>query len=230
MKKLLLLSAIAFAAVSANAQITVTAEGQPVANGGTVNSTNLKVSTVEQDFMGIHVVTDIFQLDPEIMVSSSPAGNYRIRVTNNTTDSYEGMPGPQICWPLNCVGVNKGQTFETNVGQLTPTPKAILLDSSEGKVTNWDMDPGAFWPAQKFTLSCFVEIVPENSTSSVFSFNVNMTYEPSNLPEWVGVDEVTVDNDAPVVYYDLAGRKVINPAKGQLVIERQGSKARKVVM
>ena len=227
MKKLLLLSAIAFAAVSASAQITVTAEGQPVANGGTVNSKHLKIGYDTQEFFGVTVNTTTFQLDPEVMVAASPAGRYVIRVTNNTTDNYEGMPGPQICWPENCVGVGRGQTFETKPGELTPTPQTIQLDSKEGYVTDWDLDPGEYWPEVDFTLACKVEIVPENGSSPVFTFNVNMTYDPTIL---AGVDDITVDNDAPVVYYDLTGRQVLNPAKGQIVIERQGSKARKVIM
>lgn len=226
MKNFLLLSTIAFAAVSASAQITVTAEGQLVANGGTVNSKHLKVGHDQQEVFGTIVNTTTFQLDPEVMVAASPAGSYVIKVTNNTTDNYEGMPGPQICWPQNCVGVNRGQTFETKPGELTPTPQSIQLDSTEGYVTDWDLDQGAYWPEVEFTLSCKVEIVPENSSSSVFTFNVNMTYDPEIL---AGVGDITVDNEAPVVYYDLTGRQVFNPAKGQIVIERQGSKARKVI-
>lgn len=35
--------------------------------------------------------------------------------------------------------------------------------------------------------------------------------------------------DAPVEYYNLQGRRVVNPAKGQLLIQRQGSKVSKII-
>lgn len=47
-----------------------------------------------------------------------------------------------------------------------------------------------------------------------------------------GVDTITVDEDssnAPVSYYNLQGQRIDNPASGQLVIRRQGSKATKQI-
>lgn len=49
-------------------------------------------------------------------------------------------------------------------------------------------------------------------------------------PDAAYVEGVEIDNDAPAVYYDLMGRKVVNPVKGQLVIESRGGKAIKKVM
>lgn len=48
----------------------------------------------------------------------------------------------------------------------------------------------------------------------------------------VGIDAVEVGDDAEdaePVYYDLTGRRIANPAKGQLVIERRGSKVSKII-
>ncbi len=45
-----------------------------------------------------------------------------------------------------------------------------------------------------------------------------------------GISDIEIDGDnAPVEYYDLMGRRVMNPAKGQMLIKRQGDKAKKVV-
>lgn len=43
------------------------------------------------------------------------------------------------------------------------------------------------------------------------------------------VDEITVDENAPVEYYNLQGVRVANPENG-LYIRRQGSKVTKVLI
>lgn len=45
-----------------------------------------------------------------------------------------------------------------------------------------------------------------------------------------GIDAVAVDTDAPVVYFDIQGRRVENPASGGIYIRRQGSKVSKVMI
>ncbi|MDE6197003.1 MAG: hypothetical protein K2F91_03945 [Muribaculaceae bacterium] len=50
---------------------------------------------------------------------------------------------------------------------------------------------------------------------------------PEFIPEEGGVEMVTVDNNAPKVYYNLQGVRVANPENG-LYIVRQGSKTSKV--
>ncbi|MDE6321592.1 MAG: CotH kinase family protein [Muribaculaceae bacterium] len=51
------------------------------------------------------------------------------------------------------------------------------------------------------------------------------------LPDYAatGVENVAVDNGVDAVYYDIYGRRVANPAHGQLVIRCQGSQSTKVV-
>ena len=66
-----------------------------------------------------------------------------------------------------------------------------------------------------------MNIVPTANPSNAFTFYLNIVNDPQIF---AGVDAV-VDDNAPVEYFDLAGRKVVNPAKGQLVIERKGAKA-----
>ncbi len=44
-----------------------------------------------------------------------------------------------------------------------------------------------------------------------------------------GISTVSVDNNAPAVYYNLQGVKVANPVQGNLYIKQQGNKAVKVI-
>ncbi|MDE6628650.1 MAG: hypothetical protein K2K36_04700, partial [Muribaculaceae bacterium] len=55
---------------------------------------------------------------------------------------------------------------------------------------------------------------------------------PFNPLKTDGVESVSVDSadDAPAEYYSLQGVRMMNPEAGQLVIKRQGSEVRKVVI
>lgn len=44
-----------------------------------------------------------------------------------------------------------------------------------------------------------------------------------------GIEDVTVDNNAPVEYYNMQGVKISEPQAGQIVLRRQGSKVTKIV-
>lgn len=47
--------------------------------------------------------------------------------------------------------------------------------------------------------------------------------------EYSGIDDIE-EAEAPVEYYTLQGVRIDNPAKGQIVIKRQGSRAQRVMM
>ena len=49
------------------------------------------------------------------------------------------------------------------------------------------------------------------------------------LPESAGIDDITVDNDAPAEYFNLQGVRVDNPSNG-VFIRRQGTKTEKVII
>lgn len=59
-------------------------------------------------------------------------------------------------------------------------------------------------------------------------FYVYSIYKASQ-PGMNGVEKLTDDFNGQPVYYNLSGVKVDNPQKGQLVIEKRGSNAKKVV-
>lgn len=50
------------------------------------------------------------------------------------------------------------------------------------------------------------------------------------LPSMTGINDVEMNENAPVRYYNLQGMEVVNPVKGQLVIKTQGNKAQKVIV
>lgn len=45
-----------------------------------------------------------------------------------------------------------------------------------------------------------------------------------------GINDITADTDAPVVYYNLQGQRLVDPQAGQIVIVRQGRTATKRVL
>lgn len=82
-----------------------------------------------------------------------------------------------------------------------------------------------------------------NIYNAIFSFGMNPSpyYEFDGYPNdgyiklpdnyMDAVDSVLgEDLNAPVVYYNLQGQKVVNPQKGQLVIAKQGNKATKKIV
>lgn len=78
---------------------------------------------------------------------------------------------------------------------------------------------------------------PINSVLLVPSVSMAIYYAgtyPSVLTfteETGSISDVTVDNtDAPVMYYNLQGQPVANPAAGQLLIKKQGTKVEKTVI
>lgn len=82
--------------------------------------------------------------------------------------------------------------------------------------------------------------MPVNSTFTTFAkddgyWNVGSNYGATDsyivMPGKSGIDNIFVsEDDAPAEYYNLQGIRVANPAKGQLVIRRQGDKSSKIVM
>lgn len=212
MKKLLLLSALTLGALSLNAQnFTVTVEGKPVKNGETVISHHL--SCVETEYNG-ETYRD-YNLNPEVYVTAEADMPATVTLTNT---SAIAEPATQICWPTNCVVVHQGLSVSPEGTFLAGVPTDLLVESSP----LYGDDPEHVKILQsEFTLSCTVNIVPNNNPANAFTFYLNIVNDPQI---YAGVDAV-VDDNAPVEYFDLAGRKVVNPEKGQIVIERKGAKA-----
>lgn len=80
-------------------------------------------------------------------------------------------------------------------------------------------------------------IFPENYVVSMqtysgpqYTFTGMYPYLNLSFTKWgAGVESLGVDENAPVKYFDLNGRVLKNPAKGQLFIKKQGDKATKMI-
>lgn len=219
MKKLFLLSAIALGAMASNAQtISVSVQGEPISNGATVDSNCLEV--VNESYQmpnGETIYSTYYLLNPEVAATSSETARFDISVTNTTTDEGSYIPSLLFCWPEICVPVQKGKTM-TQSGELTEgVYSPLAIDTG-----TWD-DPYT----ETFTVSCDVTIAQSGNASNSFSFKINMIHNPA---DYAAVEGVVADSDLPTVYYDLAGRRVDNPVKGSIVIERRGAKAVKKIM
>lgn len=55
-------------------------------------------------------------------------------------------------------------------------------------------------------------------------------YLTITVPDMNGVNEIGMDSNAPVRYFNLQGVEVMNPAKGQVVIKSQGNKSSKFIV
>ena len=67
--------------------------------------------------------------------------------------------------------------------------------------------------------------------NNVWATQRNLWYKIA-LPEsyGAGVADITVDDNAPVKYYNLQGVEISNPAAGELVIVKQGAKVSKSIV
>lgn len=240
MKKLVLLSALAAGIMTAGAAnisdlYTVTYEGTPVANGATIEADHWDGN------MGLYPCDIDFKL-------KSAATNVKF----NVLGEYTGLPSydqqvadvkawgePSICWAAGSAGncePNTGTPPTISNFTLTNTTDIQIQFHVLSKVSSEigpDFNPNdpSTWPQP---------IAPSETSLYKLSFTGSVDGVTANDPFVIyvaigpnasGVDEVAVDDsNAPVEYYDLTGRKVMNPAKGQIVIERKGAKSVKKIM
>ena len=207
MKKTLLLSMLAFGALTAGAQsFAVMVEGNEIENNSTIDCYNISEEAAQ---------FGDFQIDPEVQLVSSEDATFTVSVTN--TSAEDAPTSIQFCWPSGCVMVNPGQS-QTQTGAVKANIASNLLI---------DTNPigASEVPQEKFTISCAIVIVPENDPSNSFSFNLNMIYDPNYD---AAVDGIIMEDIAPE-YYNLNGVRVNNPDNGIYIVKR-GSKVSKVIL
>ena len=241
MKKLILLSAMALGLATASAQsfgdyYTVTYEGKTIENGALISS------DAYDDYAGWYHC-DI-QFVPKKSYSS-----VRFNVKSDYTDnpSFEMQQSdiiawgtPSVCWAS---GMNGGcednrppMVTNFNVGagcdglhQINYEAPFVIQFHVLGADNYDSFDPAdpSTWTIKPTKTSNYTvtvaatidgETVPE-------SFKVNILIGP----DAAYVDGITADDDTPAVYYDLTGRAVAHPEKGQIVIERKGGKTVKMI-
>ena len=216
MKKLLLsIFAVTALTVCAQSTVTVTVLGEVIQNGSTVDCDNLVVD----DLSSPGDPWFSYALDPDVIASSSKEATFDITVRNVTTDIVEGLPQLSFCWPDGCANIDPFQS-SVQSGILKSVPDPLLIHTL---FLMGELPITSYWP-KAFTIKSVVTIVEANNPSNTFTFNLNLIYDP----EINAVGSVEAD-DATPVYFDLSGRRVLNPAKGQFVIERKGARAVKKV-
>lgn len=245
MKNFLLLTAIAAGAMSMNAQsvndyYNVTFHGQTLENNGVVVAEDW-----DEEAGWFHA--DI-EFTPKVDIencSFNVVGEYTGTPTSTQWQTdVEAWGMPSICWASGATGNceitdQDNSSYFTNFtignekitkGQFTVQFHVLGQDGEVGPDFN-PSDPST-WPKPiPPTNTSYYKIVvtPTVNGQSVGSFTTNL-YIGLDAEDFSGVEEVIANNDAPVVYFDLTGRKIANPAKGQIIIERKGLKAVKKII
>lgn len=107
----------------------------------------------------------------------------------------------------------------------------VVADPSKDWTPGW----GSYYTAE-------LSEVKEHAPYGWYSLRITVTTEEGavqqqlispafNIAGFADIEAVgNTDAEAPVVYYNLQGQRVDNPAAGQLVIRRQGTKATKIIL
>ena len=215
MKKLYTLAAAALVALTANAQnFTLSVHGEPVKDGDRVDITKYWVGE------GVN------QYNPEFAITSTTNATAKVTAKLIKDDcspklSEDYLTGAK--WSLlfceeggQCHNINEvGKSMSSNYTLTANEPKTIQVEFAlfdKGDEQNLE--------DLKIDYEFSVEVTIGNETSTVYMYG-------DKSP--AGVEDITVDSNAPAVYFDLQGRKVANPEKG-IYIKRQGAKATKVVL
>lgn len=214
MKKLYTLAAAALVALTANAQnFTLSVHGETVKDGDRVDITKYWVETSSQ-------------YNPEFAITSTSNATAKVTAKLIKDDCSPKLSDDYLtgakwsllfceeggqCHDINEVGKSMSSDFTLTANQ----PKTIQVEFAL-------FDKGDNQELEDLTIDFefSVEVTVGSETSTVYMFG-------KQTP--AGVEDITVDSNAPAVYFDLQGRKVANPEKG-IYIKRQGAKATKVVL
>lgn len=189
--------------------VVITIEGRKVENGSIVDCHNV----IDNSYEVNGVVCPTFLIDPEVYISSSKEKMVSVTVTNTTVSELENVPSISFCWTTICEIIPRTESAE-KIDMVSAVPSPLLID------TMWSYDI-----PDKFVVSCKIDIHELGETSEVFSFNLNMIFDPEKNN---GIDTVN-EEDSHICYYDLTGRLIENPIKGQILIKRCGMNASKII-
>lgn len=244
MKKLLLGLAVLLPAMAANAQeftefFKVTYNGQELSNGQTVYILPASAEEVKEEgyiveegkvtyLPHIHVIN--LEEDPRQMHGTleydNPSYEYFINHQNDEDFIYGhpsmcfsgGLQPDLVTTANNCLNASPG-----NAGIGT-----VIVPEAGKDTFSWDIHLEDADPEATTTLK--MELIAQDGYAELaqdFSepFYITLVYSTKDT----GVDEIGLDANAPVEYYDLQGRKITNPGKG-LYIVKQGAKAEKHIV
>lgn len=160
-----------------------------------------------KDFLnGLYTALNIKGLSPDFEIDATDADNVSIPLQSTNLNA-----GAQLGLLYFCTKEFGYKTPE----ECPEMYRAKLTDSEETTIFT-------FPPSGTLVLASTAEkILNGNSTEITITVNKSTA----------GVDNVAVDSEnAPVEYYNLLGNRVTNPAKGQIIIKRQGSVVTKMIV
>ena len=252
MKKILLLSALAVAGLSASAQVAftdvfkVTYEGKVLKSGDEIAVNNLNEAMGQYE--GDIVVT---------LVADAPGAITYVGTYGNDP-TFETAEADRIAWgtPAIC---HAQKDPAGNAGACIPGHDAFWADyqvplaiTTKDEATSHvelqfhlqgyiDFENRKTIPASK--VGKYTLVINGQSDAVKIGEGAAAKWEGEPTEDFVvyvvagpdakvdGVEGVAVDEaNAPAEYFDFTGRRVINPAKGQMVIVRKGSKVSKMIV
>lgn len=217
MKKLLLFSAVAGMAFSAGAQqfselYKVTANNKTVEYGETLYFSD------HDDLMTYDAKITVTPLDGETReMRATFSGTGAPSVSEITSGEWGNIA---FCFETSEGGGNclNGSTINKNIlGQGT------VSVPGDGYLT-WDIHNYFYTREDKSTYKLQMFPIVDGQEIDDF-FECLVVYDPSGA----GVATVEIDENLPVEYFDMAGRKVLNPSKGIYLLRQNGKTVKRVI-
>ena len=211
MKKFYMFLAAGLAALSAHADLHFYIHGNEVENGSRVDISSYYEDEEYQ-----------FMVDPKMEIKADENGNF-----SGTVKLTQGETIPEWDWDFGAQ-VNAlwcafdGQCVPLSVGQ--SAQKSATLTA--GKAEDMQLEISGMYGDQQDPETLVVKAeCTFNCTFGGKNYSLTL-FVDHNLS---GVNDIAIDANAPVEYYDLQGRRVNNPSNG-LYIMRQGSKVVKSIL
>lgn len=187
--------------IAMGASFQVTSNGKAVANNDIIEQ-----SYVMEDYSDLAPDMANYIWNPHLEAYSTD-GNVAVSVSVTAAENTESLT---ICWPMQCVMVPAGGTV-TASGTLSADPSDLQIHR-EIFVTSKEEVPTEEGSS----------IIKVSSDSETLEFTIKFL-----LTDGSGVGENIADNNVAPEYYTIQGIRVAEPQKGQLYIERKGSKVTK---
>lgn len=198
---------IAMTALALMANIAMGASFQVTSNGKAVaNNDVIEQPYVMEDYSEFGPDCANYTWNPHLEASSAQ-GNVAVSVSVTADENTDGVT---ICWPMQCVMVPAGGTVTAN-GSLSTDPSDLQIHR-EIFANSKENVPTEVGNAK----------IKVSSDSEALEFTIKFLLSDGN-----GVGENIADNNVTPEFYTIQGIRVAEPQKGQLYIERKGSKVTK---
>lgn len=208
MKKIYMIKTMAVCALALLANtvfaqnLQVTSNGNPVSNGDVIE---LPYEFEDYSIPGVLEFYE-YKWDPQIEVASSE-DNTSLTITLSSSENNDGF---ELCWPGACVPRGEGESV-SSTGIIGPELEYVSIHKSESFSTKDEV------PTDAPTINIFFK-----TSSETLEMTVKCLLSDGNA-----VGENFADTIATPEYFTIQGVKIAAPQKGQLCIERKGSKVTK---